>query len=73
MISASKILARGTEDHDEEDLAIVMNMQREGASLFLQLVLSNIFLKKKALRLHEAQLQLRNEGAILIIQSKIDL
>jgi hypothetical protein len=70
MLSASKLLSNGNggEDHDEEDVVMLENMQCEGASVYLQLVLRGLYLQRQAIKLNQKQLLLRNEGAALVVQ-----
>ena len=73
MLSASKILSRGDAGHDAEDVAIATKMLHEGASLYLQVALKDLYFTRKTQKLKEEQIRLRNEGASLVIQSKTDM
>ena len=72
MISAAKILSSSS-DHDQEDIEIFEKMQKEGASLYLQISLGRLYLQRRSRKLAEEQLRLREEGAVLILQSMFNI
>jgi len=69
MLSASKMLSRDDSDLDEEDRDVMVHMLREGAGLYLQLALKDLYLRRKSAALKEKQLHLKRDGAIMVLQS----
>jgi hypothetical protein len=70
MRRAKTCLFREEEEYDGDDRTVMEHMLRQGAGLYLQLALKDLFLQKKTHDLKERQSQLRSEGAILVLQGK---